>query len=178
MCPTLKTEVSGESVKSPLTGAFFLAKKGGGVELKKLEELFYSENTHLIEVLDKSKMGQWDKNKTRGYGITLCSFKELRFGIPLRSHIKHHHAFITSDEKGLDFTKAVLLVKDSYISRDAFEIPRDEFNLLIAKEYVIKERFGKYVERYITAHTKKDANMMRQFRFSTLINYHPELGIV
>ena len=83
-----------------------------------------------------------------------------------------------SDEKGLDFTKAVLLVKDSYISQDAFEIPRDEFNLLIAKEYVIKERFGKYVERYITAHTKKDANMMRQFRFSTLINYHPELGIV
>ena len=99
MCPTLKTEISGESVKSPLTGAFFLAKKGGGMELKKLEELFYLENTHLLEVLDKSKMGEWTQNKTRGYGITLCSFKELRFGIPLRSHITHKNAFQESKKR-------------------------------------------------------------------------------
>lgn len=147
------------------------------MELKKLEELFYTENTHLVEVLDKSSAGQWTTNKTRGYGIVICSYKELRFGIPLRSNIKHRSAFLTNENKGLDFSKCVLLLKDEYISVDPFLIPQDEHNLILSKSHHIKQRFSKYVEHYVHGHKKTDENILRDYKFSTLVNYHVELGL-
>jgi protein AbiQ len=65
------------------------------MELRKLEELFYQDNTHLVEVMDKNASGQWDEKKPRGYGIVLVQTDQLRFGIPLRSGIKQDDAFIT-----------------------------------------------------------------------------------
>ena len=36
---------------------------GVSVELRKLEDIFYTENTHLVEVLDKNQLGVWDSKK-------------------------------------------------------------------------------------------------------------------
>lgn len=147
------------------------------MEIKKLEELFYTENTHLKEVLDKDKSGQWNANKTRGYGIVVCEHKGLKFGIPLRSHINHRFCFITSDNKGLDFTKAVLLSKDDYISTTPFKIPNDEHTKIVDGAANIRKKFSKYVENYLRGMEKADDNILRPYKYSTLQNYHRELGL-
>ena len=149
------------------------------VELRKLEDIFYTENTHLIEVLDKNQLGVWDSKKTRGYGIVICDYKELKFGIPLRSklHPRNRFCFKTLGDKGLDFTKAVLLEKDKYISQSPFIIPNAEHTKIIDKAYHIKTKFSKYVERYIFAVSASDKNILRDYKFSTLQNYHTHLGI-
>ncbi|ATX62886.1 hypothetical protein [Yersinia hibernica] len=50
------------------------------MEIKKLEDAFYIENKHLVEVLDK-RGNAWASDKTRGYGIVLVEIVGLRFGI-------------------------------------------------------------------------------------------------
>lgn len=149
------------------------------MELKKLENLFYEENNHLVEVLDKDAAGAWVSAKTRGYGIVVIELKGLRFGIPLRSVIKHKECFLTvkGDTKGLDYSKAVLLVKDEYISKNAFKIPTDEFVRIKQKSHKIKVAFTKYVEHYIKGVTNKDEHILAGYKYTTLKNYHKELGL-
>ncbi|WP_212633375.1 hypothetical protein, partial [Pseudomonas aeruginosa] len=88
--------------KAPI-GAFFFS--GERMLIQKLEDAFFNENVHLEEVLDK-RHGQWDGEKKRGCGILLIEHNNLRFGIPLRSHISHSACFKTIGTKGLDFSKA------------------------------------------------------------------------
>jgi protein AbiQ len=147
------------------------------MNLKKLEDLFYQENSHLVEVLDKDHTNNWTPRKQRGYGIVVCEVDGLRFGIPLRSHLKHKHGQKTVGDKGIDYSKAVLLTKDSYISSQPFLIPDNEHRILQSKEHWITQQFSKYVQRYIKGRTKNDLNILREYRFSTLQNYHTELGV-
>ena len=146
------------------------------MELRKLAEIFYAENHHLVEVLDKSKDGKWDSKKTRGYGIVVCEYKGLRFGIPLRSKITHKFCFKTADDKGLDFSKCVLLSKDGYISNEPFTIPNDEHKKILDSAHIIKHKFTKYVEHYVKGLSNSDENILKSYAFSTLKNYHVELG--
>lgn len=159
--------------KRPLEGLFYWSSK---MIIQKLDALFFQENTNLIEVLDKE--GQiWTGEKERGYGILLISHNSLRFGIPLRSHIKHKHCFLTSGTKGLDYSKSVLLMKDEYISSIPFMIPSDEYVKIKDRTHHINGQFSKYVEKYISGVQKNDQNVLRPYRFSTLQNYHSELEI-
>jgi protein AbiQ len=148
------------------------------MELRKLENLFYEENAHLVEVMDKSA-GKWNDDKTRGYGIVVIEAGELRFGIPLRSGIRQEHAFITvaGTGKGLDYSKAVLLLKDEYISEIAFKIPDAEFVRIKEKSHRITLEFTKYVKHYKKGVANADRNVLRPYKFSTLQNYHKELGL-
>ncbi|TPW31036.1 hypothetical protein FJU08_10290 [Martelella alba] len=147
------------------------------MEIRKLTNVFYDENTHLAEVLDKSD-GEWTPQKTRGYGVVLIEFRELRFGIPLRSHIKHKHCFLTVETKGLDYSKAVLLIKDAYISERSFKIPNSENTLIRQKSHFIRVQFEKYVQGYVAAIRADNHSVIaRRYMFSTLVNYHAELGL-
>ncbi|MBY5721238.1 hypothetical protein HFO33_32565 [Rhizobium leguminosarum] len=147
------------------------------MDIKKLTEAFYAENSHLAELLDKTAAGSVDE-KVRGYGIALVKARTLRFGIPFRSRISHNHCFKTSQQKGLDFSKSVLLEKDDYISPDPFKIPVPEFLLVREKSVFIEKQFNKYVERYVKATAEgKETLLAREYRFTTLQNYHLELGL-
>ena len=166
-----------ESTKKPRNRGFFFTKIALGrcMKIKKLEEIFYAENAHLVEVLDKSKDGNWNETKIRGYGIVICEVEGLRFGIPLRSHIKHRDCFKTNGDKGLDFSKAVLLLKDEYISVNPYHIPGDEHTKIVDGAYQIEKKFSKYVRRYVEALIEKNDNVLKWYKFSTLQNYHAEL---
>ncbi|WP_448465277.1 type III toxin-antitoxin system TenpIN family toxin [Martelella sp. AMO21009] len=147
------------------------------MELKKLTEVFYHENSGLTEVLDKVD-GEWTPRKTRGYGIALIDFRKLRFGIPLRSHISHKHCFITSGSKGLDYSKAVLLMNDAYISEMPFKIPNEELTYIREKNAFICRQFGRYVDGYVRAVREGNHPVIAvRYRFTTLVNYHSELGV-
>lgn len=155
------------------------------MQLKKLDSSFYEENNHLIQALDNHS-GNWEAGKTRGYGVVVINFKEMTFAIPLRSNIKHDAAYITvrSSEagikgKGLDYSKAVLISQESYISHEHFKIPATEHKKLLDKEHFVTAKFEKYVERYRKAVTVSDKNILnsKEYRHTTLQNYHVELEI-
>jgi protein AbiQ len=155
------------------------------MQLKKLDYSFYAENAHLKEALD-NEHGEWQKGKTRGYGVVVISFKELTFAIPLRSNIKHDAAYITvrSSEKGvkgkgLDYSKAVLISKENYISHEHFKIPPAEHKKLLDKEHFVTGRFEKYVEKYRKAVSVNDKNILNspEYRHTTLQNYHLALEL-
>lgn len=158
------------------------------MQLIKLDPSFYQDHTHLVQALD-SHGGTWQPGKTRGYGIVLISIGNLTFGIPLRSNIQHKAAYLTARNspagngppygKGLDFSKALLISNPSYISTEIFKIPPDEHKKLASKQAYITNAFEKYVNRYINAISRCDKNILnsKEYRHTTLQNYHVELGI-
>jgi|JI7StandDraft_1071085.scaffolds.fasta_scaffold97833_2 protein AbiQ len=147
------------------------------MKIAKLSDEFFLENNHLIEVLDKDKQGNWNGHKTRGYGVVLIKLAdELTFGIPLRSHIRHSECFKTVDDKGLDYSKAVLISNPAHVS-EAFKIPAEQYVMIADRAAFIAERFEKYVKRYMLGVQKGDANILRRYTFSTLQNYHAALKI-
>lgn len=157
-------------------------ESSNSLPLKKLTKAFYDENENLIQALD----GGWSESaKVRGYGIVLVSIHSLVFGIPLRSHIKHKQAFftdVTQDptleaRKGLDFSKAVLIGDSRYLDTSSFKIPVKEFDRIQDNHQHIVEKFTKYINKYIKAVKKSDRFVLPIYRFSTLQNYHVELGL-
>ncbi len=155
------------------------------MQLKKLTQNFYEDNLHLKEALDNHN-GQWQENKIRGYGVVIITINQLTFAIPLRSNIKHNASYITVRSnkqaikgKGLDYSKALLITDKKYISQQVFKIPNSEHVRLQDKSTHITARFEKYVSRYIHAVKVEDNNILSsmEYRFTTLINYHTELGL-
>ncbi len=152
------------------------------MHLKKLSEQFYKDNYNLQEALDNIN-GSWINGKTRGYGVVLIELNDLTFAIPLRTRVNHKACFVTKKSapfrKGLDYSKALLISKPEYVTNDSFIIPSDEHRLLIDKSYIITKEFSKYVEKYIKAVNRKDIKLLDNvsYRYTTLINYHKELGI-
>lgn len=155
------------------------------MQLKKLDNSFYINNSHLIEALDNHD-GTWTQGKVRGYGVVIVSINNLSFAIPLRSNIRHKSSYITVrsnqrglEGKGLDFTKALLITEQRYISHLLFKISPDEHKKLVNKEHYITSKFEKYVSKYVAAIKKSDRNILQSsdYRYSTLCNYHIELGL-
>lgn len=161
--------------KSPERGFFFDWEVG--MEIRKLTEAFYVDHMNLDEALDKYDCSEGDQ-KVRGYGIAIAQSCGHRFGIPFRSRISHNHCFKTGQHKGLDFSKSVLLTLDEYISTEPFKVPTVDLVAVREKSIFIQRRFNKYVERYIKAHSDAKLSIVeREYRYTTLINYHAELGI-
>nr|WP_238828253.1 hypothetical protein [Edwardsiella piscicida]ATV90668.1 hypothetical protein [Edwardsiella piscicida] len=150
-------------------------KKQDYIQLRTLSDQFYIDNKGLQEALDGSNDG-----KVRGYGIVVIDINGLVFGIPLRSNLNHKFGFVSERsggvKKGLDYTKALLIKKEEYVSR-AYKIPAAEFAQINDNKEKIQEDFNKFVNKYIEAHNKNDANILRDYRYSTLKNYHNELGL-
>jgi len=155
------------------------------MELKKLTQSFYDNNSHIKEALDNHN-GVWAEGKTRGYGIVVITVKNMNFAIPLRSNIKHKASYITvkSDRdhirgKGLDFSKALLIEDISYISDQPFKIDKSELSRLRDKGFYITDRFLKYVHKYCSAVIKNDRFVLssEEYRFSTLSNYHSHFNL-
>lgn len=155
------------------------------MQLKKLDKSFYTDHSHLKEALDNQD-GNWERGKVRGYGIVVIEIDSLQFAIPLRTNIRHSACYITVRSsaqgvlgKGLDFSKALLITDEKYISNQVFKIDNSEHKRLLDKEHFITQKFSKYVHRYIQAHAASDENILSsmEYRYSTLCNYHRELGI-
>lgn len=145
------------------------------MKISKLLPVFYQNNKHLSETLDGTGT-RGEKN--RGYGVVVIEVGNgLRFGIPLRSHLAHNHGFKTIEGKGLDYSKAVLIKNAAFIGQP-FIIPSEEYVKIKDKEHFITSRFQRYVDRYIKLANKGDLNALQQsYRYTTLVNYHAELGI-
>jgi protein AbiQ len=159
------------------------------MELKKLDSSFYQQNPVVLEALDfDAKTNSWLGNdKIRGHGIVQIQLNGLTFAIPVRSHIRHDDCHIIERDTGrndvrgmgLDYSKAMLITVLSYISADVFLLKNKRAaKELLSKEAHVTKQFSKYVDRYVEAVKKNDNNILsRDYRFTTLINYHVELGL-
>lgn len=155
------------------------------IKLHQLTQDFYDEHSHLQEVEDKKRDGTFS-NKGRGYGILMVKVKGYKFAIPLRSKMKHKENFTTKIykengqnlRKGLDYSKAVIITDERFVSLTSFKIEQDEFLKIVKAENHIIQAFEKYVDRYVKAYNAGDSNILKRYRYSTLKNYHTELGCV
>ena len=145
------------------------------MKISKLLPEFYIKNSHLHETLDgNGSPGE----KNRGYGVVLIQINgSMLFGIPLRSHLSHKHGYKTIGTKGLDYSKAVWIESAAFIGQ-SFSIPRDEYVKIKDREHFITSSFQKYVEQYIKLANRGDTRaLLQSYRYTTLVNYHTELGI-
>ena len=154
--------------------------------IRQLTSDFYNENGHLDEIMDKMKDGKF-KDKGRGYGVFMVVILGHKFAIPLRSGMTHKNNFptvISKDElqktvrKGLDYSKAVIITEERFVSTSPFKIPQEEFLKISKSEHQIIMKFTKSISRYITAVKNQDQNVLREYKFSTFKNYHLEFGLI
>lgn len=157
------------------------------IKFRQLTSDFYAEHNHLVEIVDKEKDGRI-VDKGRGYGVLLVSVKGYKFAIPLRSkmHINHKHNFTTKIHEvngkkvrhGLDYSKAVIITEDRFVSDIPFFL-EDKFDFIKidkSEQHIINS-FEKFISKYIKAVQNDDKNVLNEYKFSTLQNYHNELGI-
>lgn len=92
-----------------------------------LSDAFYQTYIHCSEI---------EQKKDRPYICLLVDIDGVQFAIPLRSNIRHPHCYLTDPENhcGADYSKAIVLVKQTYI--DTVRKPhirQNEFDALRGK---------------------------------------------
>jgi protein AbiQ len=107
-----------------------------------LSDDFYSVYGSCKEILEKS---------ARPYACLAVQINGHTFAIPFRHHINHKHAFITTGEQGLDYTKAVVIENPRYIDRVDVQIESKDFAALKGKEHKVVAGFRRYISDYKTA---------------------------
>jgi protein AbiQ len=116
----------------------------------------------------------------RPYVFVFLEVHDQKWALPLRSHINHQHCFWTNRaaQYGVDYSKAILLLKDSYISNVRTPVIRpDEFKVLRGAEKVIESGFTAYMEKYKTAIKDLENPKNRTLcKFSTLQYFHGMIG--
>ena len=128
-----------------------------------LSEEFYNHYSFCPEI---------ERKPTRPY-IQICvKINGKLFAVPLRSHINHKFVLWTDKENkcGLDFTKAVVIEKDSYINKNSIpHIRQHEFDALRGKEFIIKQKMLSYIQTYKKAKQRIDVPRNRTIcEYSTL----------
>ena len=122
-----------------------------------LSDKFYDEYGDFQEILQK---------RNRPYVCLEITINNQTFAIPFRHHIRHKYAFFTYDQCGLDYTKAVVIVDDSYISNVEPQIEQSEFNALTGMEFRIEKGMTDYIKLY-----KKAVQYRTSRHYANILRY-------
>lgn len=140
---------------------------------KHLTKLFYETYSSCKEIL---------KKEDRPYCVALFEVDGITFAIPFRTHINHKYSYIfkkspRSNQSGLDFTKAVVIVSQDFIGDETI-IDSKEYSEFINKQAVIINRFKKFIKDY-KEWTSDPAYYRAEniVKFSSLKYFHNELGL-
>lgn len=148
------------------------------IKTRSLTPAFHKQNPSIKEALE---------DKKRGYGIVTITVNNLIFGIPVRTRLNHPHGIVLDTiikknvicKRGLDFTKALLISNPSEQLGTTFILADKQLEKLHKDAYVIKNKFEKYVNRYVKAVQNGNTYTLQggAYMYTTLVNYHNELGI-
>ena len=135
---------------------------------------FYNKYKNCKEILYKPK---------RPYAVHLIEHNNLIFAIPIRSNITHEFSYKTIKEKnknkGLDFTKTVIINDLKYFSKQPVRINQEEYLKLDKNRHFIEKKMLSYLKIYKKAlqkpNTNKNKNILSK---STLQYFHKELSIL
>lgn len=137
-------------------------------ELRKLTNDFYND-------FPEESYPELEHKINRPYVVLLIEINGLKYAVPLRTNIRHSYCykFRTSDREtnsvtGVDFSKAVVIRKDSYVGLET-SINDKEYLELQEKAFFIVGQFKKYVNGYID-YCKNGGNeyVARRYQYSTL----------
>ena len=124
---------------------------------------FYTDYAHCTEI---------EMKQERPYVQIYLNINGIDFAIPMRSNIKHNHAFWTDKQNnyGLDFSKAVVIEDKKYIDLTTKPYIRPaEFKFLIGKEYLVKQGLLNYIQSYKKARANPNNHKKRyMIKYSTL----------
>lgn len=108
----------------------------------------------------------------RPYTQVITNVNGLKFAVPLRTAISHPTDVLWTDKtvgSGLDFTKAVVILDDEYISAEKVYIRPKEHKHLLGKERRVKEKMEKCIDNYKKAKSNiKEKHNAEYCKFSTL----------
>ena len=124
-------------------------------------------------------------NENRPYYVLLLELDNLTYAIPLRSNITHSYCFIADNSagqnRGLDYSKAVVITESHYIDSCPVTIRQNEYNTYKKREYYIKKQFSSYVARYKKEVRRRLKNPALPVSllclYSALKNFHNELDL-
>ena len=128
------------------------------------------------------KYPEMEQKTNRPYIQVYVEIDGVQYAIPLRSDINHPHVLWTDKENhcGIDFSKAVVISEERYI--DATKNPhlrQNEFDALRGKDYKIKTKMQKYIEKYKKARQDLSKPINQKLvRYSTLQYFEKEIGIL
>ena len=135
----------------------------------------------------------------RGHGIMVYKIRNLIFAIPLRSKLKPSIAKFSNiipyktylcEEDGKEYLAGMDLSKSLIVEEDCIDISSDfifrdpnEKTFYFSKFNYIHTKLDNYISKYIRICSDLEngipvtANTLRPYRYSTLRNFHSELGI-
>lgn len=135
------------------------------MEFKHLSKQFYND-------YPSDKYPEMMLKENRPYTQVITDIDGLKFAIPLRSDISHSADVLWTDKSakhGLDFTKAVLILDDKYISNEKVFIKNKEHKHLLGKERRVKEKMEKCISNYKKAKANiKEEHNAEYCSYSTL----------
>ena len=117
------------------------------MKIKILSKKFYDTYANCSEIL---------KKESRPYACLTIEVDGILFAVPFRHHIKHPYSFHTLGEAGLDYTKAVVISNDEYLTNECPTIESKEFAIIKRNEQKIKYGLKKYVNQYKRAMSHRD----------------------
>ena len=117
------------------------------MKLVLLSDKFYNEYSGCMEILTK---------RNRPYACVTVEVGGVLFAIPFRHHISHKYAFITYGDCGLDYTKAVVVKDETYLSQQIPIVERKEWDAVRRGEGKILFGFKSYLNQYRRAVRHKD----------------------
>lgn len=115
-----------------------------------------------------------EQKSTRPYIQVMVLINNVQFAVPLRSNITHPHVLWTDKKNrcGVDFSKAVVITKPNYV--DSTKIPhirQKEFDALRGKDYRIKSKMEKYIEKYKNAKKRLDLDINKELCSKSTLQY-------
>ena len=145
---------------------------------------FFEEHSHYAEMLDPNDV---DKQSRRCYEFVSFKYNNNNILVPLRSNIPNMSKLgkigyklpsTTRPNAGLDYRK-ILIVNDSkhIIKPTSVNIPNSQTSVIVKDKNKIEKEVQSYIKGYIRAVEKGRATKDSKYKYSTLCNFHKELGI-
>lgn len=105
----------------------------------KLSESFYAQMKNCIEILHKS---------ARPYLCVTIVVDNIEYAIPFRHHISHAYCFHTIGDAGIDYSKAIPILNESFISEEKATVELKEWRIIQANEKEVYDGFSRYLAKY------------------------------
>lgn len=165
---------------------YYIEEFGGGkmVNCVFIKESYFQHNNNFVEMLDSNNIEDQTKRK--------YIFLNFRYGnnnllVPLRtempdlSKIGQVGYMVPSQKKpnaGLDYRKTLIVNDINYLEIPTHsKIPPSQERIINANYSAIENGVIAYVDGYVKAAKKNRHLRDKKYRFSTLHNFHNELGI-
>ncbi|MCT4593648.1 MAG: hypothetical protein N4A57_05190 [Anaeromicrobium sp.] len=150
-----------------------------------IKEDFFKKNEHFVEILDPYDT---KKQAKRNYAFLNVKCQNNNIFVPLRSKFNPNQGCgvigypVPTNNKpnaGLDFRKILIVNELSYIEFPSNpKIPNMQQKIINEKYKTIENMVIQYIKGYMKSALKKREKRDKKYRFSTLHNFHNELGIV